>query len=196
MNLNPILCATLLGFAGSAQAGETPRTLFQMASAVPVAARLSDSVLIIIDAQREYVDGVLPLDGVEAAIAETAGLLKRARAAGTPVVHVVHRGGGAFFNPQGPGFQIVEPLRPLPGERVIEKQRVSAFAGTPLEEALRKLGRGKLIVVGFMTHNCVSTTVRDANDLGFAVTVLAPATATRALPDGRGGVVSASVIQE
>jgi nicotinamidase-related amidase len=166
-----------------------------MASAVPAPARLSDSILLIIDAQREYLDGVLPLAGVDAAIAETAALLKRARVAGTPVIHVVHRGGGAFFNPQGTGFQIVAPLRPAPGEPVIEKQRISAFAGTPLEEKLRSLGRRKLIVVGFMTHNCVSTTVRDANDLGFAVTVLAPATATRALPDGRGGEVTAAALQ-
>lgn len=46
-----------------------------------------------------------------------------------------------------------------------------------------------------MTHNCVSSTVRSAVDHGWRVTVVASATATRDLPDGKGGVVPAAGIQ-
>jgi nicotinamidase-related amidase len=52
----------------------------------------------------------------------------------------------------------------------------------------------QLIVVGFMTHMCVSTTVRSALDHGYRCTVVAAACGTRDLPDGRGGVIPAEVV--
>jgi nicotinamidase-related amidase len=186
---------SMLCCAASAHAAELPGTLFEIAGARAEPARLSNSVLVIIDAQREYVDGKLPLAGVEAAIAETASLLVRARKSGTPVIHVVHRGGGALFNPDGPYFEIVAALRPLKNEAIIEKAKVSAFADTGLGEAIRRTDRKNLIIVGFMTHNCVSSTGRAARDLGYAPTIVAAATATRDLPDGRGGIISAAVLQ-
>jgi nicotinamidase-related amidase len=185
-----MLCCT-----ASVQAAELPRTLFEMAGAKPEPAKLSNAVLIIIDAQREYVDGALPLSGIDAAIAETAQLLARARKSGTPVIHIMHKGKGALFNPDGHYFEIVAPLYPLSSETVIEKMRVSAFADTKLEEAIQRTGRKNLIIVGFMTHNCVSSTARTARDLGYVPTIVATATATRDLPDGKGGVVPASALQ-
>lgn len=50
-------------------------------------------------------------------------------------------------------------------------------------------------VVGYMTHMCVSSTVRAALDRGYRTTVVANATATRDLPDGSGGAVSAQDVQ-
>lgn len=72
---------------------------------------------------------------------------------------------------------------------------MSAFADTRLEEAIRRTGRKNLIIAGFMTHNCVSSTARAARDLGYAPTIVAAATATRDLPDGKGGLVPAPVLQ-
>lgn len=172
-----------------------PQTLFQMAGAKLEPARLSNSVLIIIDAQREYTDGALPLAGVDAAIGEIGRLLARARKAGTPVIHVIHKGRGGLFNPSSQGFEIVAPLHPLDGETVIEKSRVSAFADTGLEEVIQRTGRKNLVIVGFMTHNCVSSTTRAAMDKGYMPTVVAAATATRDLPDGKGGVIAAATVQ-
>lgn len=190
-----IILIGILCFAFDAQAGELPKTLFEMAGVKAVPVKLSNSVLLIIDAQREYTDGALPLAGVDAAIVETAKLLVRARKSGTPVIHVVHKGRGAFFNPNGKYFEIVAPLHPQDGEAVIEKTRVSSFADTKLEEAIQRTGRKSLIIVGFMTHNCVSSTARAARDLGYATSIVAAATATRDLPDGKGGVIPAAVLQ-
>lgn len=178
-----------------AQAAEPPRTLFELAGAKTEAAHLKEAVLVIIDAQREYLDGRLPLFGMGASVEKAARLLERARRAGTPVVHVVHRGKGPLFDPAGPTFQIVPQLRPAAGEAVVEKTKVNAFTGTELEEVLARTGRKKLIVIGYMTHNCVSTTARAAVDHGYAVTIVASATATRDLPDGRGGVIPAATVQ-
>lgn len=191
LTLGGIMLATSL----AAHAADIPRTLFEVAGAQQHAATLADGVLVIIDAQREYRDGALPLAGVDAAITEIGKLLARARQAGTPVIHVVHKGSGALFDPAQPGFEIVAPLRPNTDETVIEKSRVSAFFGTGLEEAIKRTGRHNLILVGFMTHNCLSSTARQARDLGYPPTVVAAATATRDLPDGKGGVIAASALQ-
>ena len=180
----------------SAQQPDTlPRTLLEMAGVPLDIARFSDAVLLIIDAQREYVDGKLPLAGIDASLAVGGVLLARARAAGTPVVHVLHRGGGPLFNPGEPWFQPAAPLIPEDGEAIVEKTMANAFAGTDLQNILENIGRKKLIVIGFMTHNCVSSTVRAAKELGYAITVVAPATGTRDLPDGRGGMIAAAQIQ-
>ena len=45
-----------------------------------------------------------------------------------------------------------------------------------------------------MTHMCVNSTARAAFNAGFALSVVAAATATRALP-GPGGTVPASALQ-
>ena len=172
-----------------------PKILLEMAGAPQDSARLSEAVLLIIDAQREYVDGKLPLAGVDAALRIGGTLLDRARTAGTPVIHILHRGGGPLFNPENGGYQPAAPLIPQTGETVIDKTMANAFAGTGLQRELEQIGRKKLIVIGFMTHNCVSSTVRAAKDLGYAITIVAPATGTRDLPDGRGGIISAARLQ-
>lgn len=172
-----------------------PKTLFEMAGVKPEPAKLSEATFIIIDAQREYFDCALPAVGMDAAIAETAQLLARARQSGMPVIHVVHRGRGAMFNPASTGFEIVAPLRPATGETLIEKTLENSFAGSQLEEAILRAGRKSLVIAGFMTHNCLSTTARAARDLGYALTIVSRGTATRDLPDGKGGVIPAAVVQ-
>ncbi|KAB2877298.1 MAG: cysteine hydrolase [Pseudorhodoplanes sp.] len=161
-----------------------PKTLLELAGLSPAPSPLSQAALVVIDAQREYVDGRLPLPGVQAALGEIAALLARARRAGAPIIHVQHRGrpGGAF-GPDTPGFAIAAEAAPRPGERVIEKGLPNAFAGTELKAALDALGRKEIVLAGFMTHMCVEATARAATDLGLKATVVASATATRDLPD-------------
>jgi nicotinamidase-related amidase len=173
-----------------------PKTLLEMAGAAAIPARLADSVLIVIDTQREYVDGKLPLSGVKPALTEVGALLARARKAGTPVIHIQHCGrpGGAF-GPDTDGFAIADEATPVGTEAVIEKSLPNSFAGTTLGETLESIGRKQLVLTGFMTHMCVEATARAALDHGFKTTVVAAATATRDLPDPLTGdtVVAAEV---
>lgn len=171
-----------------------PFTILGLLGAPSAPSRLSESVLLIIDAQREYVDGKLALPGIAVSLAAGGRLLERARAAGTPVVHILHRGAGPIFNPQTPYYQPAEPLIPTADEAVVEKSQANAFAGTDLQAVLEKTGRKNLIVIGYMTHNCVSSTVRAATERGYRSSVLAAASGTRDLPDGRGGVLAAEVL--
>ncbi len=164
------------------------KTLLQLAGAEPAPARLSESALLLIDIQNEYFDGPLKLAGVEAAAETAAALLARARRLGAPVVHVRHRGrAGGAFDPDAPRGQIHASVEPELGETVVEKGLPNGFAGTALAAALEGIGKRPLVVAGFMTHMCVSSTVRAALDRGLASTVAMDATATRDLPDPTGG---------
>jgi nicotinamidase-related amidase len=164
-------------------------TMLQMSGLAPTPATMANGVLLIIDAQREYTDGLLPLTGVAAAVDALAVLLDKARKAGAPVVHVRHKGSptGKAFNPTLSGYEIVKQLTPRDGEVIVDKGLPNAFAGTELAKHLAGSGRKNLIVGGFMTHMCVSATVRSATDHGFMSTVAADTVATRDLPDATGG---------
>lgn len=165
-----------------------PKTLLQMAGASNEPAPLSESVVVIIDAQNEYVEGRLPLTGVDPALDQIAQLLQAARAAGAPVIHVVHRGrAGGLFDPLGKMFQIHPKAAPAAGEKIIEKELPNAFAKTALHLALQATERKSLVLAGFMTHMCVSATARAALDHGWKTTVAGDAAATRDLPDPMGG---------
>jgi nicotinamidase-related amidase len=68
--------------------------------------------------------------------------------------------------------QIHERLRPQPGELVVTKRRVSAFAGSDLDVVLRAKNVDSLVLCGIATSGVVLSTLRQAADLDFALTVL------------------------
>jgi nicotinamidase-related amidase len=162
-----------------------PQSLLAMAGAPLDPSPWDKAALVLIDAQMEYVEGKLPLSGVRPALQEAARVLELAREKDAPVIHIVHHGrpGGALFNPDGPLSKIAPEVAPVNGETIIAKGLPNAFAKTDLQKALEATGRKELVVVGFMTHMCISATVRAALDLGYRTTVVADATATRDLPD-------------
>src|SRR5690242_11365918 len=101
-------------------ANHFPQTLARIAGlpAAPGAPR--DSALIIIDGQREYLWGRLPLVGIREAVEEGARLLAFARTWGMPVFHVIHHGrpGSPVFDPASDGARFIEALEPRHGETV------------------------------------------------------------------------------
>ena len=158
-------------------------TLLEMAGARRQPADLSHATVIIIDAQKEYDSGRLALPDLAPKTAEIAALLTRARAVDTPIIHVKHLGQpSGLFDPLGDGSAFLDQAAPLPGEIIVEKKMPNAFAGTELQSQIRHLGRDELIFAGFMTHMCISSSVRAAFDLGYDCTVIAAATGTRPLP--------------
>jgi len=176
-----------------------PKTLADMAGLSQIPAHPSDAVLLLIDAQREYTTGKVPLVGIREAVEEGARLLAFARAQRMPVFHAIHHGrpGAALFDPLQEGSAFICKLAPQNGETVLIKSLPNAFAGTALAELVRATGRREIVIAGFATHMCVSATARSALDHGFRTTVVAAATATRDLPHVRGaGITPAAVIQE
>lgn len=93
----------------------------------------------------------------------------------------------------GPSAAPIVGLAPGEGEAVIHKHLPSAFTGTGLLGELQTRGVETLIIAGYMTHNCVDSTAREAFHRGYRVGVVADACATRDLPGPDGQTVPAAM---
>jgi len=127
-----------------------------------------------------------------AALGNASRVLAAARAAGIPPIHVkiqalsntgrdtsfLHSLLGWNFPPGSPGTRFLEPTKPNGDEIVITKTASGAFTGTSLDSTLRNMGIQHLIIVGFMTDECVETTTRVALDYGYIAKVVSDATTT------------------
>jgi nicotinamidase-related amidase len=148
---------------------------------------MTDSALLVMDAQQGIVDrypdaGYLP---------RLRGAIDAARSAGVPVVHVAigFRPGYPDISRRNKGFatlsqtglfiegdasaRINPDVAPLPGDVVVTKKRVSAFTGSDLDVVLRAGDVGHLVLTGIATSGVVLSTLRQAADLDFGLTVLA-----------------------
>jgi len=171
-------------------------TLRQLGGMAGEPAELADSTLILIDCQNTYTRGVLELEGVQPALDQAAELLERARSSGIQIVHVMHDDGeGSLYDVRDEIGQIVARVAPREGELVIVKTYPNAFTGTDLDQRLAAAPGRDLILAGFMTHMCVSSTARGAFSLGYQPTVVAGATATRSLPGPSGELIEAAALQ-
>ncbi|WP_102959451.1 isochorismatase family protein [Mangrovicella endophytica] len=137
----------------------------------------------IFDSMKTWM-GSTGLEGWEA-VDRTAELLAVAREAGVPVIHVKglhsgvnHWGRRKRAKPTMPqemiekGWQIVDEVKPIAGELVIEKAAPSAFQGTPLAFQLQSLGVDTLIVCGETTSGCVRASVVDGATARFRMGVV------------------------
>jgi nicotinamidase-related amidase len=174
---------------------EARPTLRSLLALPDAPAPLSKSALILIDCQNTYRQGVMQLEGVEPALKECAQLLRRAREAGTPVIHIQHDAGpGSPYDVRAEIGAISDVVTPMTGETVITKAYPSSFEQTSLDAELKKHGVTDLVLAGFMTHVCVNSTARAAFNHGYRPTVVAAATATRALPNPLGGTLPAEAV--
>ena len=148
--------------------------------------------LLVIDVQAEYDDGALPIawPPVDVAVANVRRAVDAAVAAGVPVVVVqqTEDSSAPAFARGGPGWQLHPTLHGVPADHVVEKQLPSAFSGTGLHDWLQASGIDAVTVVGFLTHNCVDSSVREALHRGYRVEVLDDATGTVALRNAVGTV--------
>jgi nicotinamidase-related amidase len=152
----------------------------------------SRSVLLVMDFQLGIVERLDNPSVIEAA--DLA--VKAARASKIPVmfVRVAFRPGypeaaernkafgraaqaGDTLTESHPATQVHPALQPLPGEPVILKRRASAFAGSDLDVLLRAADADTLVLAGIATSGVVASTLRQAADLDYRITVLADACA-------------------
>ncbi|SDS59761.1 cysteine hydrolase family protein [Actinopolymorpha singaporensis] len=123
-------------------------------------------------------------------VRRVAGAIDAARGAGIPVIYVVvgfrpghpevspaNKAFGAIpppaFTTADPGAAIHPDVAPLADDVVITKRRVSAFTGSDLDVVLRATGVDRLVLTGIATSGVVLSTLRQAADLDYRLTVLA-----------------------
>jgi len=150
------------------------------------------TALLIVDAQNDFCSPggcIAQLESfnmgmVQSAIDNLVGLLTATRQVKILVIYTqaTNRSDGMLnsapdlarkiehLNPDTPlicvdgewGHQILDKLKPLPNEIVIQKHRHSSFMGTGLDTLLRINGIKTLIITGFTTERCVLATVTAA----------------------------------
>ncbi|MGW5052689.1 cysteine hydrolase family protein [Actinokineospora sp. NPDC004072] len=128
-------------------------------------------------------------------IAVAQRLLAGARAAGVRVVYtrVAYQPGHsdlvtnvpllAVVGQQGslldgtPATEILDELKPEPGELVVTSPKVGAFAASDLDAQLRAAGIDTVVLFGVATNLTIESTGRAAGDLGYRVVVVEDACA-------------------
>jgi nicotinamidase-related amidase len=146
------------------------------------------SALLIMDVQQGIVErfgddaGYLDRLAAAAAAARAAGIrviyVTVAFRDGYPEVSARNKSFGAIagsgrFTAADPGTRIHPSVAPLAGDVTVTKLRVSAFAGSDLDVVLRSGGVDSLVLAGIATSGVVLSTVRQAADLDYRITVLA-----------------------
>ncbi|MGW6623703.1 cysteine hydrolase family protein [Nocardia sp. NPDC055002] len=145
-------------------------------------ASLTNSTLVLVDYQNTYTQGVMELTGWKQALDAATELLTAARAAGTPVIHVINDGGKDTPYDITTDIGRIHPqLSPTSNEPTVVKSVPNAFVNTDLAELVDATGNTNLIIAGFMTHMCVTFTTEGAFLRGNTPTVVASACATRPL---------------
>jgi nicotinamidase-related amidase len=148
------------------------------------------STLLVMDVQQGIVDRYGPAGAL---LERLTGAVAAAREASVPVIFVrvafrpgfpevspanrtfsaIAKGAGEGFTEDSPATQIHPALAPRPDEPVVLKKRVSAFTGSDLEVLLRSGGVTRLVLTGIATSGVVLSTLREAADRDYELTVLA-----------------------
>ncbi len=146
------------------------------------------------------------ISGADRVIQNTKGVLEVARAAGMPVIYFQNGWDADYVEAGGPGspnfhksnalktmrerpelhgkllargawdYELVDELKPRPGDIVLHKTRYSGFFNSQLDSTLRSRGIRNIVVVGIATNVCVESTLRDGFFLEYFGIVLEDAT--------------------
>jgi nicotinamidase-related amidase len=149
---------------------------------------MTSTALLIMDVQQGIVDRFAGDDGY---LSRLAGAIAAARGSGARVIYVTVSfrpgapevsarnktfaaiAGTGRFTEGDPACAIPAAVAPEAGDVVVTKRRVSAFTGSDLDVVLRAGGTGHLVLAGIATSGVVLSTLRQAADLDFRLTVLA-----------------------
>jgi nicotinamidase-related amidase len=149
---------------------------------------LTSTALLVMDVQQSVVERFAGDDGY---LPRLAAAVTAARGAGIEVIYVTVgfragypevsarnksfaavAGSGRYIDGD-PGARVHPAVAPAPGEVIVTKRRVSAFAGSDLDVVLRAGDIDSLVLVGVATSGVVLSTLRQAADLDYRLTVLA-----------------------
>ena len=160
------------------------------------------TAVIVVDMQNAFCtdEGSMAKIGLDvsmlkAAVKPCKRLISAARDAGIPIIYTryIYRpdyaDGGIMLKYLIPAIgesghltagtwdiEVVDDLKPLEGDYIVDKNRPSSFYSTNLEPMLNGLDVDSLVVCGVTTNCCVETTVRDASQRDYKTFVVTDAT--------------------
>ena len=151
------------------------------------------TALLVMDVQQRIADRFADAGDVKGYLGRVGRAIEAARGSGVPVIYVVvgfrpgypevsprnrtfsALAGAGGFSADDEGSRIHPDVAAQAGDLVVTKRRVSAFAGSDLDVVLRSLDVHSLVLTGIATSGVVLSTLRQAADLDFQLTVLADA---------------------
>lgn len=154
--------------------------------------------LLVIDVQREYFDGALPIRhpaGHLESILETMDAAKRANVPTVVVRHHQPDPESPIFRKGSDMWQLLDQVEARPRDLLIDKQMPGSFTGTSLDSFLKERNIDTVCISGYMTHMCCDTTARQAFHRGYKVEFLKDATGTLDV-ENKAGSVTAEQLHE
>lgn len=126
--------------------------------------------LLVVDVQRGLVlQSPFKVDNIIDNIGE---LIKKCRTCGIEVVYVQHNGEeGSSLEKDSEGWQIYNKIAPKNSEKIIDKNKNSAFKDTDLKEYLDEKDIDTIILVGMQTEYCIDTTCKIAYEYGYNIII-------------------------
>lgn len=126
--------------------------------------------LLVIDMQKGLVDE--DLYDYENFLDRTLRLVEAARKNGIEVIFMQHDAGpGSGMSAGDEAFEMIDELRPEPGEKVFVKTINSCFSNRDLKAYLEQQEDKRLMVIGLQTNYCIDATVKSAFERGFDVII-------------------------
>ncbi len=137
--------------------------------------------LLVIDVQREYFDGALPITHPVGHLENILKVMDEAAKANVPTAVVRHHQAdpdSPIFRRGSDAWQLHSEVENRPRDILIDKQLPGTFTGTNLDEWLKANEVKAVSIAGYMTHMCCDTTARQAMHRGYKVEFLSDATGT------------------
>lgn len=149
--------------------------------------------LLVIDVQREYFDGALPISYPTGHLDQILEVMDVARQSKIPIAVIRHHQpdpNSPIFRKGSEMWELHPEVAKRPYDCLIEKQLPGSFTGTDLESWLQSVSADTVTISGYMTHICCDTTARQAMHLGLKVEFLRDATGTLNIENTAGSVTA------
>ena len=127
-------------------------------------------ILLVIDMQKGIVDE--ELYAFDTFMDRTVRLIDAARKNKVEVIYVQHDAGpGSGLSVGDSAFEIVDRVRPEPGEKVFVKTINSCFGSKDFKEYMKRQEDKRLMIIGLQTNYCIDATVKSAFERGYEVII-------------------------
>ena len=130
--------------------------------------------LLVIDVQQGLFERSIPIYKAEEVLANINILIDKARRSNAPVIFIQHSSEGSLKYGTD-AWQLHPEIQPLADELIIHKHEGNAFAGTSLDDELKKRAVGELLITGLVTHGCVKATSLGSLDRGYRTLLVSDA---------------------